>query len=165
MINLIKNIIFIKIILILSSNLAYSKPNSFVCENKLTQSYIDQFDDFEERWCKDYPKRYGKHLSNCTRHELRLRKMKVCTILKENGLINWTHQQFIDVKKEGGIAYKYSIPCWEYGSSTPVLELRYIINKNVLILKDKNNEEHFKINLSTLRGGYGNKQDYFCKYK
>ena len=56
MINLIKNVIFIKIILILNFNLAYAKPNNFICENKLTQSYIDQFDDFEERWCKDYPK-------------------------------------------------------------------------------------------------------------
>ena len=90
--------------------------------------------------------------------------------MKDAGLINWSHQQFIDIPRfngNSGIAYKYTIPCWEYGTNTPILKGSYFISNDVLTISvydkiNKYTQSKFNINLKTLRAGYKEKRDYIC---
>ena len=96
-----------------------------------------------------------------------MRKIKVCKVLQENRLINWSHQQFIDIPtfhSKKGIAYKYSIPCWEYGTNTPILKGNYIIKKNILTIKvtAKIVTSDFNIDVEILTAGYRDNRDYKC---
>ena len=144
----------------------FAKELNLICQNKLTDKYIEEFDDLDEKWCKKNPKRLGKFLSSCTKQKLRLRQMEVCKLLKDNGLIDWSHQKFINIpnlNSEKGIAYKYTIPCWEYGSNTPVLELNYSIENEIMVLSSKEKDRYFTIDLNNLRAGFEDKKDYLCK--
>ena len=55
----------------------FAKELNLICQNKLTDKYIEEFDDLDEKWCKKNPNRLGKFLSSCTKQKLRLRQMEV----------------------------------------------------------------------------------------
>ena len=113
----------------------------FKCQNKLTDKLFFKMSNQERKLCQKCTQRItrnnmkagkcwlvrreGKYLPICRRLELKLRKKKICKLLKDAGLINWSHQQFIDIPRfnaNSGIAYKYIIPCWEYGTNTPIFK-------------------------------------------
>ena len=157
---------------------AFSKSKNIhiKCQNKLTDKYLYKISYHERIRCqksiatKDkslFNRADGKYLSSCTNYELKLKKIKVCKLLQDNGLINWSHQQFINIPKfntKEGVAYKYSIPCWQYGTHSPILNARYIIKDNILTIKANGEIGHskFKINMQDLTAGYKDNRDYKC---
>ena len=159
-------ILLLTILVFLLPSSLFAKELNLICENKLTEKYIEEFDDLDEKWCKKNPERLGKFLSSCTKQKLRIRQMEVCKLLRDKGLINWSHQKFINIpnlNSKKGIAYKYTIPCWEYGSNTPVLELNYSIGNETMVLSSKEKDRYFTIDLNNLRAGFEDKKDYLCK--
>ena len=35
--------------------------------------------------------------TSCTKQELRIRQMEVCKLLRDKGLVDWSHQKFINI--------------------------------------------------------------------
>lgn len=157
-------ILFIIFIAFFPVNL-FALDAQFRCENKLTDKLLYRMTFHEKKLCEKYPENRINNLSNCERYKLKLRKIKVCKLLQNNGLIKWSHQAFIDVpnfKEKKGIAYIYFIPCWEYGTNTSVRKTTYMVNNNIMTIGKKIDESKFNINFETLRAGYREKRNYVC---
>tara|TARA_Y100000022_G_C13235673_1_gene369674 strand:- start:977 stop:1507 length:531 start_codon:yes stop_codon:yes gene_type:complete len=138
----------------------------FICQNKFSKKLLEKIIHLDKKNCKYLPKKkFGKNMPYCDRYKLTKRKKNVCQILIQNNVINWSYQQFINIPHfsfDTGIAYKYTVPCWEYGSKTSTLIGYYTIRNNILRFIDKNSKQFFSINLKNLKAGYGNNRSYKC---
>ena len=137
------------------------------CQNKLSKKYLEEFDDFSLEGCLEYGdyKFYESDIGYCKKYKLDKRQVEVCRLLERNGLIDWSHQKIISISnfnKNVGIAYKYTIPCWEYGSPTDNEKYIYVVRNNVMTLS-KDDSTDFNIDLNNLNAGYGKSREYSCE--
>ena len=147
--------------------LAFSNPLEIQCQNKLTEKFLQEFDDFQLEQCQEYgdKKFYESDIGACKEHEFDKRKVEVCRLLERNSIIDWSHQQIISISnfnKTLGVAYKYSIPCWSYGSPTENSKHTYVVKDNLMTLKKEDSTE-FNIDLGNLTAGYGKSREYLCQ--
>ena len=162
-----KKLIFIILLFMLPVSV-FANSLEIQCQNKLTEKFLEEFDDFYLQQCQSYgdKKWYKSDISDCKKHKLAKRKVEVCRLLEKNGLIDWSHQKRISISNfntNAGIAYKYTIPCWTYGSPTKNEEYIYVIKNNLMTLA-KEDSTDFNIDLNNLSAGYGESREYLCKF-
>ncbi len=161
-----KKLIFI-ILLFMFPVSIFANSLEIQCQNKLTEKYLEEFDDFYLEQCLEHGdyKFYESDIDYCERHKLAKRKVEVCRLLEKNGLIDWSHQKRISISnfnKNIGSAYKYTIPCWQYGTPTDNEEYIYTIKNNVMTLANDDSTD-FNIDLNNLNAGYGKSREYLCE--
>tara|TARA_X000000368_G_C22951556_1_gene676852 strand:- start:591 stop:1040 length:450 start_codon:yes stop_codon:yes gene_type:complete len=145
----------------------FSNPLEIQCQNKLTEKFLQVFDDFSLEQCQEWGDRkfYDSDIGSCKEHELDKRKVEVCRLLERNSILDWSHQQIISISnfnKTQGVAYKYAIPCWQYGSPSENLKHTYVVRDNLITLK-KDDWTEFYIDLGNLTAGYGKSREYLCQ--
>ena len=151
-----------------------SKNIHIKCKNKLTDKLLYSMNYDEKKRCLKSIIRpdkslveNGNYLLNCTNHGLKLKMIKVCKLLRDNGSINSSHKQFINIPKfnaNEGIAYKYTIPFCQYGANKAILKANYIVRDNIISIRvqDKLGHSKFNINMEDLSAGYEEKRNYKC---
>ena len=139
------------------------------CKNKLTNKYIEKFPKFDLEMCE----KYGdggldtEYVGYCTSAQHSIMKMRSCQILRDAGLLDWSHMQFINIPEFNGslgVAYHYAMPCWQFGSPTNIYEKTYVIKNNLMELKRKDST-NFHLDLNTMKAGFAKRRDYECVIK
>jgi hypothetical protein len=139
------------------------------CKNKLTNEYIEEFPKFDLKMCDKYGQGEvdGKSLAKCTHAQRSIMKMQVCQTLRDAGLLDWSHMQFINIPEFNqslGVAYQYAMPCWQFGSQTSIKEKTYVVKNNLMELVGKDST-NFYLDLNTMKAGYAKRRDYECVIK
>jgi len=139
------------------------------CKNKLTNKYIEEFPKFNLEMCEKYGEGEvdGEYLASCTMSQRSIMKMQSCQTLRDAGLLDWSHMQFINIpefNQSPGVAYQYAMPCWQFGSHTSIQEKTYVVRNNLMELVDKDST-HFYLDLNTMKAGYADRRDYQCVIK
>ena len=147
--------------------LVFANPLEIKCENKLTDKFLEEFVEFNLEQCQKYGEyKFGESdIGYCKNVELDKQKVEMCRLLERRGILDWSHQQIISVSnfnKNIGIAYKYSIPCWTYGTPTENYKLTYVVKNNLMTLKSEDSTE-FNVDLGNLTAGYGKSREYSCQ--
>lgn len=94
---------------------SWGKTLNIECKNKLTNEFIEEFPKFHLEMCDKYGegKLDGKYLADCTHAQRSIMKMQSCQTLKDAGLLDWSHMQFINIlefNQSLGVAYQYAMP-------------------------------------------------------
>ena len=139
------------------------------CKNKITNKFIEEFADFWEGRCIKYGENilYKKDLGNCTHSQHSIMKMQSCQTLRDAGLLDWSHMQFINIPEFNGslgVAIHYSMPCWQFGSHATIYEKTYVVRNNLMELKGEGSS-NFYLDLNTMKAGYAKRRDYECVIK